>query len=107
MTRPSNFTGFTSIVSGQPFNISATEYNAFLDRIKAFARYKNKMYEVGGIDSDGAGELFYASDFNKAVNALRVLEPYITTVIPALRSSGDDIYAIYFTQLKNALNSIV
>jgi len=49
---------------------------------------------------------FRATMFNEALSNMNVLSSFISSSYPSPKSSGQDIYAAFFTSLKNALNSI-
>jgi len=107
MSRPANFTGFSDVITNATSNpLTATDWNAFTDRIIAFAKYKSKGDVIGNFDSVSIGQNFTAGTFNQAVGGLNTLSSFITEPIPATVSSGDDLYALYIQKLKNALNSI-
>lgn len=106
MVRPANFTGFTSVVSGAPTTaLTATEWNAFIDRLIAFALYKAKGNEIGSFSIAYSGARI-RDYYNEAVRGLRVLSEFISQPIPSEHSGSDKFYASYIQQLKNALNSI-
>ena len=101
-SRPSNFEWTFQKTSGGEFNITASEWNVFLNKINQFREYKNlTQYNFTSASSD---DIFYAYMFNQAVQAISAMNPPVSP--PSTRSSGDEIYASYFTQLKNSLNSI-
>jgi len=107
MTRPADFTGFTEVYSGAPVtNLTASDWNAFNNRLIAFAHYKGKKQSIGTFSSVSVGDNFTAAIYNRTVQGLSVLSSYITTTMPTNKSSGQEIYASYIQALKNALNSI-
>jgi hypothetical protein len=104
MSRPANFTGFTSVVSNATGNpLTAVDWNTFTDRIVAFALYKFKGNDIGSFSSVSAGQNFTAGMFNSAVSALNTIG---ASGVPSAKSSGNDLYASYIQALKMALNSI-
>jgi len=107
-SRPANFAGFVGVAQGADCTaLTAVDWNAFIERLVAFALYKNKGTEVGTFITVGTGNFIYADlAFNRAVQALNVLSAYISQPIPTQRVKWDDLYASYFQALKNALNSI-
>lgn len=108
MSRPVNFTGFTNVVSGAVKNaVLAVDWNTFNDRLIAFAKYKAKGDLVGSFITVGVGNSVLAEFFNRTVDGLNVLSPYITQTIPSHVDRGQKIYASYIQALKGALNSIV
>jgi hypothetical protein len=107
MSRPGDFTGFISVVSGATGNpLTAIDWNAFTDRIIAFAKYKALGDVIGTFSSAYKDSGLYYDMFNEAVAGLNVLKSYITQPIPAAKYSGQDLYASYIQALKTALNSI-
>lgn len=97
-----NFEWDTPKTSGVSFNITATEWNRFLDAINSARAGKgltayNFTYATQGSD-------FYAYMFNQAVQAISAMNPPISP--PNTRSSGDEIYASYLNRLRDSLNSI-
>lgn len=97
-----NFEWDTTKTSGGSFNITATEWNRFLDAInsaragKGLTAYNFTYATRGGV--------FYAYMFNQAVQAISAMNPSVA--LPSTRSSGDTIYASYFNQLRDSLNSV-
>ena len=92
----------TPKTSGGSFNITATEWNRFLDAINS-ARAGKGLTAYNFTYASKGGD-FYAYMFNQAVQAISAMNPPISP--PSTRSSGDTIYASYFNQLKNSLNSV-
>ena len=106
MTRPADFTGFTGVYSGVPVtNLTASDWNAFNNRLIAFAHYKGKKQQIGTFPTVSSGQTFTAALYNRTVEGLGVLSSYIDTM-PSGKSAGQDLYASYIQDLKNALNSI-
>lgn len=97
-----NFEWDTPKTSGGNFNITATEWNRFLNAINS-ARVGKGLTAYNFTYASKGGD-FYAYMFNQAVQAISAMNPPVPP--PSTRSSGDEIYASYFTQLKNSLNSI-
>ena len=107
MTRPANFTGFTGVISGAAKNsILAVDWNAFNQRLIAFALFKNVGDQVGTFVTVGTGNIVSAPIFNRTVEALNVLDSFISPTIPSQVISGQHLYASYIQALKTALNSI-
>jgi hypothetical protein len=108
IVRPVNFTWTYSKVSGQDYNLTGTEWNNFCSKINEFRVYKalTEVTFTPWVSGD-----YPATCFNQAVNALNGLSAYFATgkTIPAAVRSGyvDSIKAGYFTQMSEALNSIV
>ena len=106
MTRPTDFTGFTGVYSGAPVtNLTASDWNAFNNRLIAFAHYKGKKQSIGTFTTVSAGNTVTAALYNRTVEGLGVLSSYIDTM-PSGKTAGSDLYASYIQDLKNALNSI-
>jgi hypothetical protein len=106
MNRPADFTGFTGVYSGAPVtNLTASDWNAFNDRLIAFAHYKKKKQQIGTFPTVSSGQTFTAALYNRTVQGLGVLASFIDTM-PSGKSAGQDLYASYIQDLKNALNSI-
>ena len=95
-----------SMVLIQP--LTANEWNAFIDRIKEFAEYKQVFLSstylsnaTNGVDSWSP---MLASQANAARYLINQLSP--PTSVPSQVSSGSDITAAFINGLKNSLNSI-
>jgi hypothetical protein len=108
MYRPDDFTGFTGVVknaTGRP--LTATDWNAFTERLIAFAKYKSKGDIIGTfVQVEYDQELEAETIFNPVVNGLNVLSEFITEDIPSTVNKGDNIFADNIQALKKALNSI-
>ena len=92
----------TPKTSGGYFNITAAEWNRFLDAINS-ARAGKGLTAYNFTYASKGGD-FYAYMFNQAVQAISAMNPPISP--PSTRSSGDEIYASYFNRLRDSLNSI-
>lgn len=97
-----NFEWDTPKTSGGGFNITAAEWNRFLDAINS-ARAGKGLTAYNFTYASKGGD-FYAYMFNQAVQAISAMNPPISP--PSTRSSGDEIYASYFNRLRDSLNSI-
>ncbi|MBE2918580.1 fibronectin type III domain-containing protein [Anoxybacillus flavithermus] len=97
-----NFEWDTPKTSGGNFNITATEWNRFLNAINS-ARVGKGLTAYNFTYASKGGD-FYAYMFNQAVQAISAMNPSISP--PSTRSSGDEIYASYFNRLRDSLNSI-
>lgn len=97
--RPSNFSWNISIVQGQSFNMTASEWNRFLTRVNEFRVYKG--YNNASFNYAIQGNTAYASQYNEARNAIAVL----SASVPPVRSSTNDVLASDVNQLVTALNS--
>jgi len=81
--------------------LTASRWNAFIDRVNLFAAYKTAP-QVGGSYYVSPGEDVTAAKFNQVKYTIDYMKPTgIPTVYP-----GDTIYGYYFTTLSWALNSI-
>jgi hypothetical protein len=102
MPRPSNWSWWYSKVSGGSFNLTASEWNSFTDRINQFRAYKN----IGnyGFTSAFTGNQIYAYMYNQAIYAIDSMNPPTST--PSTVSPGDNITAYGFNRLRDSLNSI-
>lgn len=94
--------------SGSGFNVTPAEWLAFCNKInevrvaKGLSAYSFTT-SATYIDKD---KPFYAWIFLEAVNAINDIGSEISTELLGIKS-GDDIYAWYFDNLKNALNSAI
>lgn len=83
--------------------LTATEWNAFWDRLVEFARYKG-LSVSGSLGRVSAGDPMLASQMNDARTMISLLEP--TIALPAEVSSGSKITAAFINGLANSLNSV-
>ncbi len=109
--RPNNWYWSTSKNSGDDFNLTASEWNSFTDRIDEFRQYvglTDGTYSEAYVDGN-----FYAYQFNQAVNAISEMNPPISP--PSTKvgisdvsnpSDADDILASDLNLLKESLNSV-
>lgn len=104
--RPSNWSWSSTVSSGRVINMTAADFNNFIDRVFAFMEYK----EI----SDGSEPSDYyvsqrarmrASDVNAVRELISWMDP--PTGPPAAVSSGSTIRASFFNGLKDSLNSII
>ena len=104
-SRPANWAWESNIASGVTVNVTAAEWNRFIDRIYAFAAYKN-------VSMPGDPSYYYAVKDNVIlaveVNAVRSLLANLLppTSPPGQVSRGQDITAAWFERMKTSLNSI-
>lgn len=101
--RPQNWYWYSTISSGSPINISAVEWNDFLNRINEFRVYSG-LYEYGAFEYAYSGKLITASAVEHAVYAIRTMNPPVST--PTAPSKGDVITAYIFNRLRDSLNSL-
>ena len=101
-TVPDKWYWDTTKSSGGVFDLGATEWKNFFNRINDFRSYKGwgsysySLPEPGGI--------FWATMYNEARNAINTMNP--PTSIPQYRGSGEIVYASELNALRDALNSI-
>jgi hypothetical protein len=105
--RPSNFAWDTVKTSGQTFNLTATEWNSFTNRINQFLTYKGQATISFTSAPYGDGS-FFAFMYNQAANAfINTLNAYSSTPYThGTASSGGTIYAYLLNDLVAALNNI-
>lgn len=100
MARPLDWSWYSTKVSGGEFNMLATEWNAFTDRINEFRMYKSLTSST--FTTAVRGQSFYFYQFNEAraaINSMRATG--LSTV-----TTGDVIYASHLNTLMNTLNAI-
>ena len=101
-TRPNNWYWQSVVSSGATISLSASEWNAFCDRINAFREYAGlSAYYFTSVYRGlpiSAAIVNQARDAIAAVNSARG--------VPARVYSGDTISAAFFQNLQSALNSI-
>ena len=102
ITRPNNWSWFTTKTQGSDFKLTASEWNSFTTRINDFRNYKNQ----GAYSFTNAitGNKFLASIFNEARSAINAMNP--PTSVPSSVSAGDDVTAFGLNRLRDSLNSI-
>ncbi|MCR8633502.1 DUF2927 domain-containing protein [Paenibacillus radicis (ex Xue et al. 2023)] len=100
--RPTNFEWASAKNSGENFNLSAAEWNAFTAKVDAFRAYKG--LGAYGFTSVFTGLDFAAWIFNQGVNGINGMSP--PTAAPTTKSAGEAIYASYLNGLVNALKSL-
>lgn len=100
--RPSDFFWNTSKISGNNFDITATEWNNLTSKIDAFRAYKG----LGsfGFTSASSGATFEAYYYRQTASGISGMSP--PTSAPPLRYTGDDILASDIDKLRTSLNSI-
>ena len=120
-TRPSNWSWTTTaIVKGSdliysqsgttitPKPLTATEWLAFMDRVKEFYAYKglsvDSTYWHRAVDGVTSGSPMTSTQANGARYLVNQLSP--PTSVPSAVSSGSLITAAFINGLKNSLNSI-
>lgn len=107
--RPTNFSWDTSKISGQPFNVTASEWNRLQLKINEFRDFKNfnQFSRFNYYSGDYSFTIasynaeFMAYHFNQARNAIGGI-----VSAPSLVSSGQAITASQFNSLVSSLNSI-
>ena len=65
--RPSNFSWTTPKVSGQPFLLTAVEWNSLINTVKEFHKYTLGYYnsDLYPMTTVSQGDIFYAARFNE------------------------------------------
>jgi hypothetical protein len=93
-------------VSGQTFNLLATEWNGFTARINEFRYYKGFPTYSYTVAVPGMDFGWYM--FNEARNQINDMSAYFfrTPNMPATVASGDDVYASYLNDLVDCMNAI-
>ncbi len=110
--RPSDWSWSSTYTKGDPFNITATEWNNFTERINEFRDYKGfSFYSFSALA--GAGKNANASHFNEAIDAIDDMNPPTlppSTVVGVSDvvnpSDADDIITDDFDLIRDSLNSI-
>lgn len=87
--------------SGGRFNLLAAEWNDLEDNINLVRAYNNML--ASWFTKVSAGQVFTASHYNEIVISLR--EMPIDRILTE-RTSGEDIYAVYLNDLRDAINSV-
>jgi hypothetical protein len=115
-TRPANWSWSSTVRKGasvplttigeeqyEAAYLTASEWNAFWDRLIEFARYK-KLPVSGTPNRVSPGDPMLASQANDARTMISLLDP--TVELPAEVSSGSKITAAFINGLANSLNSV-
>lgn len=113
--RPYDWTWANPKTQGTAFNLTVAEWNDFTNHINDFRTYYDKKYTktIGKYSFTTApfdpSKKFYAWIYNQAVTAISQMSPPISipTDTALAKSSGEKIYARYFNELSNSLNSII
>lgn len=102
--RPSNFSWDTAKTSGNSFNVTASEWNRLIDKVKAFHIYVNGDYNESlyPMTKVSKGDTFLASYFNQVRFAIGSL----ASTGMSNKSKGDTIYASDLNKIVSCLNSI-
>ena len=104
-SRPANWAWESNIAAGVTVNVTAAEWNRYIDRLYAFAAYKNVSLPGSASDYYAVkGEMILAAEVNAVRSLLANLLP--PTSPPAAVTKGQTITAAWFNGLKNSLNSI-
>lgn len=103
-TRPSNFAWTTAKVSGQPFNLTASEWTALANAVRAFRAYKS-VAPYSFSNTGFTGIVFTAIHFNEMRSAIAGMSP--PTSAPASVAALSPITALQLNRLRDSLNSIV
>ena len=100
--RPSDWSWYTSKVSGSTVNITAQEWNSFCTKINQFRQYKN--FSEYSFTTVYTGGTITAAQANQARSAIASMTP--PTSLPSNAVTGQPINASFFNGLRNSLNSI-
>lgn len=100
--RPNNWYWQSVVSSGATISLSASEWNAFCDRINAFREYAGLSAYY--FTSVYRGLPISAAIVNQAWDAIAAVNS--ARGVPARVYSGDTISAAFFQNLQSALNSI-
>lgn len=100
-SRPSQFSWTFFKSSGQPFNLTAHEWNSFTNNINAVRSYKGLASY--GFSTAYSGSPFRASHFNEAYFALQSMASVSGISTKAI---GDAVRASDLNSLVNILNSV-
>lgn len=107
-SRPANFAWTNSKSASGPYNLTAAEWNSFLDRVNDFREYKGKPAYSFNRTVTGSGSTGYViltyNAFNSAVSGINELAP--PTSPPNTVNTGNRVTAYHFTRLRDSLNSI-
>lgn len=102
ITRPSNWSWFTSKIQGQSMNLTASEWNSFTQRINLFRVYSG--YSNYSFTTAVRGGVITASIINEAILAMNIIPKGISS--PAQVSRGGSVTASFFNALTTSLNSV-
>ncbi|RAV12168.1 fibronectin type III domain-containing protein [Paenibacillus contaminans] len=102
LNRPLDFQWDSPKVSGQPFHITASEWNRLTNKINEFRRYKQVTNPDYPFTSATSGNVFEVYYYRQAVEAISAM----SSNVPPLRNSGDIIYASDIDRLRTAINDI-
>lgn len=100
--RPSNWSWGSGLVKGSPIELTASEWNNFLNRVNKFREYKGLSNY--SFTSAVSGQPMTVAQVNQAWTAINEISGHGT--LPTAAVKGKTIYASFFTQLAVALNAI-
>lgn len=100
--RPSNAAWHTTKSRGQPFTLTALEWNSFTIKINQFRTYKN--YGLYSFSNVSRGQTTSATIMNQARTAIAQIVPPVGVPSPA--NKGDAFTADFLNGLVRSLNSI-
>lgn len=104
--RPANWAWESTVSKGSPINLTAAEWNRFLDRIFAFVEYKGLTLQATAANYYVTkGSPMIMGQFNAALATIDAMSPPVAPPSRVLR--GTTITAADFNGLKDSLNSIV
>lgn len=100
--RPSYFYWTYAKQSGQPFNLTASEWNGLTANVNAVRNYKG--YLSYPFTTAYTGNTFTAAMYNQVVNAIQGILGYGTNL--SIVNSGETIYAYQMNDLVSAINLV-
>lgn len=101
--RPSDWSWITTIAKGSDIKLTADEWNSFTSRINEFREYDGLSSYVFTAAISGVTPI-EATICNEAHTAIDEISEH--GVLPQRLELGGPLYASFFNELKNALNSI-
>lgn len=102
-TRPTNFSWNFTPISGQNFNVTASEWNRLLLKLNEF-RVHRKLPEINTFIQAQKGNDFTSAMFNQVVNTINTLG--VTTPPPPIRQKDQTIFAYYFDDIVKSLKTV-
>lgn len=97
------YSGVVEKVKGDPFDLTATEWNGLCNNINAVRQYKG-LQTYSFFPTASSGAVFYADMYNQAVYAIQGISGYGSAL--ATVSAGSAITAYHMNILVSELNAI-
>jgi hypothetical protein len=101
--RPTNWAWHTSKDKGQPFSLTAVEWNSFQTKIDQFRVYKG--YTPYPFTTAVKGQPILYTYFNEVKDAINIMSP--PTSVPSTKIKGQEMSGADFNRLRDSLNSVV